>query len=73
MSEEEEVMSKVDEDLEVESEDSEEEVITIWAAEKNASDDVLTIPIDEWIDEGKIIIEEGNYKGLNWKKRYNRY
>ena len=29
--------------------------------------------IDEWIDEGKIIIEEGNYKGLNWKKRYNRY
>ena len=51
MSEEEEVMSKVDEDLEVESEDSEEEVITIWAAEKNASDDVLTIPIDEWIDD----------------------
>ena len=29
--------------------------------------------IDEWIDEGKIIIEKGNYKGLNWKKRYNRY
>lgn len=51
MSEEEEVISKVDEDLEVESEDSEEEVITIWAAEKNASDDVLTIPIDEWIDD----------------------
>ena len=51
MSEEEDVISKVDEDLEVESEDSEEEVITIWAAEKNASDDVLTIPIDEWIDD----------------------
>lgn len=51
MSEEEEVISKVDEDLEVESEDSEEEVITIWAAEKNASDDVLTTPIDEWIDD----------------------
>ena len=51
MSEEEEVISKVDEDLEVESEDSEEEVITFWAAEKNASDDVLKIPIDEWIDD----------------------
>ena len=51
MSEEEDVISKVDEDLEVESEDSEEEVITIWAAEKNASDDILTIPVDEWIDD----------------------
>ena len=51
MSEEEDAIPKVDEDLEVESEDSDEEVITIWAAEKNASDDVLKIPIDEWIDD----------------------
>ncbi len=51
MSEEDDVTSKVDDDLEVESEDSEEEVITIWANEANASDDVLTIPIDEWIDD----------------------
>ena len=51
MSEEEDVKSKVDEDLEDDSDDNEEEVITIWAAEKNASDDILTTPIDEWIDD----------------------
>ena len=50
MSEEEGVTSEVDEDFENEPEDNEAEVITIWAAEKNASADVLTTPIDEWID-----------------------
>ncbi len=29
--------------------------------------------IDEWIDEGKIIIEDGDYQVLHWKKRYHRY
>ena len=50
MSEEVDTTSKVEESLEIESEDSEEEVITIWAPEANVSDEILTIPIDEWID-----------------------
>ena len=50
MSEDVDVTSKVEEALEIESEDSEEEVITIWAPEANVSDEILTIPIDEWID-----------------------
>ena len=29
--------------------------------------------IDEWIDEGKIIIEDGDYQVLHFKKRYHRY
>ena len=50
MSEEVDVTSKVEEVPETESEDTEEEVITIWAAEANASDEILKVPIDEWID-----------------------
>jgi Lon-like ATP-dependent protease len=50
VSEEVDVTSKVEEILEIESEDSEEEVITIWAPEVNVSDEILTVPIDEWID-----------------------
>ena len=51
MSEEDDVTSKVEEDLDVDTDDTEEEVITFWTTEANASDEVLKIPIDEWIDD----------------------
>ncbi|MGY8670194.1 MAG: ATP-dependent protease LonB [Candidatus Poseidoniales archaeon] len=51
MSEEDDVTSKVEEDLDLETDDAEEEVITFWTTEANASDEVLKIPIDEWIDD----------------------
>ena len=51
MSEEDDVTSKVEEDLDIDTDDAEEEVITFWTTEANASDEVLKIPIDEWIDD----------------------
>ena len=51
MSEEDDVISKVEEDLDIDTDDAEEEVITFWTTEANASDEVLKIPIDEWIDD----------------------
>jgi Lon-like ATP-dependent protease len=51
VSEEDDVTSKVEEDLDIDTDDAEEEVITFWTTEANASDEVLKIPIDEWIDD----------------------
>ena len=46
MSEEEEVISKVDQDLAGASEDREEHVIAIWAAEQNVCDEVVIYLMD---------------------------
>jgi Lon-like ATP-dependent protease len=51
VSEEDDVTSKVEEDLDIDTDDAEEEVITFWTTEAKASDEVLKIPIDEWIDD----------------------
>jgi Lon-like ATP-dependent protease len=51
VSEEVDAAPKVEEDLDIDTEDAEEEVITFWASEPNASDEILKTPIDEWIDD----------------------